>query len=283
VLTLSWNQSTDDVGVAGYRVLRNGAFQALVTNGTTYADNTVQAGRSYTYTVSALDAAGNQSAQSAPLVVNVPGKGAGHDTAPPSAPINLRLSAGPAGADGSRSVILTWGASHDDVGVIGYHIDRGSTHLPPVSGTTRFVDTVKAGIDPVTYRVRAFDAAGNESASSNVATLLWNATAWLSRSGAGGHFDLHLSNPLMLHFTLQHRTAHGWHRLAGAHASVATGATRVFIGSGRRPHWRGRFLWLFRGRRLTRARYRIEVAPVGSAVVQAVGAPGPYGFTIRGR
>ncbi len=283
VLTLSWNQSTDDVGVAGYRVLRNGAFQALVTNGTTYADNTVQAGRSYTYTVSALDAAGNQSAQSAPLVVNVPGKGAGHDTTPPSAPTNLRLSAGPAGADGSRSVTLTWGASHDDVGVIGYHIDRGSTHLPPVSGTTRFVDTVKAGIDPVTYRVRAFDAAGNESASSNVATLLWSAAAWLSRSRAGGRFDLHLSHPLALHFTLQKRAGHGWRRLAGAHATVRGGATRVFIGAGRRPHWRGHFLWLFRTQHLTRARYRVELAQAGSTTVQAVGAPAPYAFTIRGR
>jgi hypothetical protein len=285
-VTLGWNPSTDNVGVAGYRVFRNGVFQASITNGTTWTDAIVQAGHSYSYSVSALDGAGNQSAQSAPLVVTVPAPakgGGGRDTTPPTAPANLRLAAGAAGAAGGRAVTLTWDASRDDVGVTGYDVDRGSTQVATVSQTTRYVDALKAGMDPVSYRVHAFDAAGNVSASSNVATLLWSATAWLSHSGAGGRFDLHLAHAMALHFTLQHRTAHGWRPLGGAHATVAAGAVRVFIGARARPHWRGRLLWLFRTRHLTRARYRVELAEQGSATVQAVGAPGPYTFTIRGR
>ena len=66
---LAWNAATDaGVGVAGYRVYRNGATTPLVTvTGTSYTDAGLAAATPYTYTVSAIDAASpaNESAQSA--------------------------------------------------------------------------------------------------------------------------------------------------------------------------------------------------------------------------
>lgn len=64
-IDLSWGASTDDVGVAGYRVFRGSTQVASVSgSSTTYADASVAAGTTYTYTVEAYDAAGNVSAPS---------------------------------------------------------------------------------------------------------------------------------------------------------------------------------------------------------------------------
>ncbi len=73
-VTLAWNASTDNVGVTGYTVYRNGAVLATVGGTTTaYSDATVAQATTYAYTVDAFDAAGNHSAQSAPASVHVPG------------------------------------------------------------------------------------------------------------------------------------------------------------------------------------------------------------------
>ena len=62
-INLSWNASTDNIGVAGYRVYRDGNQIATVAN-TTYSNTGLSPSTTYTYTVSAYDAAGNNSAQS---------------------------------------------------------------------------------------------------------------------------------------------------------------------------------------------------------------------------
>ncbi|WP_164001802.1 lectin [Pyxidicoccus caerfyrddinensis] len=62
-VTLSWTGSTDNVGVTGYDVLRNGTKVGTAT-GTTYADSGLAASTAYTYTVVARDAQGNVSTPS---------------------------------------------------------------------------------------------------------------------------------------------------------------------------------------------------------------------------
>ncbi|MBP9711022.1 MAG: heparin lyase I family protein [Candidatus Pacebacteria bacterium] len=62
-VNLSWNASTDAVGVAGYRVFRNGT-QVADSPGRTFSDTGLTAATMYSYTVAAYDAAGNFSAQS---------------------------------------------------------------------------------------------------------------------------------------------------------------------------------------------------------------------------
>jgi chitinase len=70
-VALAWNAATDNVKVTGYRVFRNGVRIADVTN-TSYKDTAVTTGATYTYTVAALDAAGNVSTPSAGLTVTIP-------------------------------------------------------------------------------------------------------------------------------------------------------------------------------------------------------------------
>ena len=58
-LDLSWTASTDNVGVAGYKIFRDGTQVATDTSGTTYADTGLTASSTHTYYVKAYDAAGN--------------------------------------------------------------------------------------------------------------------------------------------------------------------------------------------------------------------------------
>ncbi len=59
---LAWNAATDNVGVSGYRILRNGAELTTVSGSTlTHTDRGLQADTTFGYQVVALDAAGNAS------------------------------------------------------------------------------------------------------------------------------------------------------------------------------------------------------------------------------
>ncbi|MEU7266261.1 glycoside hydrolase family 6 protein [Streptomyces albidoflavus] len=65
-VSLSWTAATDDTGVTGYDVYRDGTRVGSTTT-TAYADSGLAPGTAYTYTVRAKDAAGNVSAPSASL------------------------------------------------------------------------------------------------------------------------------------------------------------------------------------------------------------------------
>ncbi|TWP38661.1 fibronectin type III domain-containing protein [Leekyejoonella antrihumi] len=70
---LAWSASTDDVGVTGYRIYRDGSLVGTVrAPDTTYADDTAQPATDYTYTVTAVDAVGNESPTSDPVTVTTP-------------------------------------------------------------------------------------------------------------------------------------------------------------------------------------------------------------------
>jgi chitodextrinase len=63
---LSWTASTDDVGVTGYDIFRNGVNIATVTS-TSYSDTGLDAITPYTYEVEAVDGLANRSGRSVPL------------------------------------------------------------------------------------------------------------------------------------------------------------------------------------------------------------------------
>jgi hypothetical protein len=69
-IDLSWTAATDTVGVAGYQVFRDGGTTPLgtVTSGTTFADTGLAPSSPHSYTVVAVDAAGNASAPSVAAV-----------------------------------------------------------------------------------------------------------------------------------------------------------------------------------------------------------------------
>ena len=82
-VSLTWSASTDNSGgsgVAGYRIFRNGSTTPLNTTlatTTSYTDTTVAASSTYSYTVAAVDRAGNQSAVSSAVSATTPAAGGG--------------------------------------------------------------------------------------------------------------------------------------------------------------------------------------------------------------
>jgi chitodextrinase len=155
-INLSWSPSSDNVGVAGYQIFRNGT-RIGTTTATSYVDPNLAAFTTYSYTVTAFDAAGNVSAQSTAAVATT----SSTNTQPPSAPTNLTgTSTLPTQAN------LSWSASTDNVGVAGYHVLRNGTQVGTTSATS-YVDTGLTASTTYTYAVSAFDTAGNVSAPSS--------------------------------------------------------------------------------------------------------------------
>ncbi len=155
-INLSWTGSTDNVGISGYKIYRNGV-EFSSTGGTSFSDTTCAPATTYTYQVSAYDDATNESGLS-----NTAGATT-FDTAPPTAPTNL------AGTAISQTQInLTWTASTDNVGVTGYKVFRGGVQIG-TSGTTSYSDTTCSSYTSYMYEVSAYDAAQNNSALSNQA------------------------------------------------------------------------------------------------------------------
>src|SRR5581483_606726 len=151
-VTLAWGAAPDDVGAVTYRVYRNAVLLATVS-AATWTDASVTAGTTYTYSVRALDAAGNLGeARSVAVAV---------DVSPPQPPASLAARWLP----GPSRVELSWPAALDDLGVVAYEVARDGVVLGQTSATS-FVDP---GIVPATtysYAVVAIDAAGNRSAAA---------------------------------------------------------------------------------------------------------------------
>jgi len=162
---LSWNASTDNVGVTGYTVYRNGSVLTTVAaSPTSFADTSAGPSTTYTYSIDAFDAAGNHSAQSSGVTVTTPGV---PDTQPPTIPTGVAANAGPVG-----EVDVSWLASTDNVAVTGYTVYRGGVALGTVSGSTlSYADKTAVGSTTYSYTVDAFDAAANHSSQSVAATV----------------------------------------------------------------------------------------------------------------
>jgi fibronectin type 3 domain-containing protein len=158
---LSWTASTDDIGVIGYTVYRNGSAIATVGGGTTtYHDASVVSGTTYTYVVDAFDAAGNHSPSSNSATITPVS-----DVQPPTTPTSLAAT-----PVNPNRVDLTWNASVDNIGVTGYTVYRNGAQLDVTGGsTTSYSDTTASPATQYTYRVDAFDAAANHSAQSSPA------------------------------------------------------------------------------------------------------------------
>jgi len=105
--------------------------------------------------------------------------GAGPDTQAPSAPSNLVAS-----NVTQTTLSLSWNASTDNVGVTGYDVFQGTTNIGSVTGTSANI----TGLSPSTaysFKVRAHDAAGNNSGFSNTVnvTTLSNSITYCTSQG----------------------------------------------------------------------------------------------------
>jgi uncharacterized protein YkwD/chitodextrinase len=78
---LAWSAAIDNVGVAGYQILRNGSALATVSGTTvTYADTSAAPNTSYSYSVRAFDGAGNYSGASNAIAATTPAATSGSAT-----------------------------------------------------------------------------------------------------------------------------------------------------------------------------------------------------------
>lgn len=160
-ISLSWTASTDNTGVTGYNVYRNGAKVATVT-GAAYSDTNLSPKTAYSYYVEAYDAAGNISKTSSVVTTSTQ---ASPDTTAPSKPAGLTAT-----AKSPTQVDLSWSASTDNTGITGYLVLRNNAVIANTTATT-YSDTTTVANTSYTYTVEAKDAAGNVSVMSAAATV----------------------------------------------------------------------------------------------------------------
>lgn len=161
-IALNWNASTDNVGVTGYKILRDGT-QIATSATNTYTDTGLTASTSYTYAVVTYDAAGNNSAQSTSASATTLAASQ-TDTTAPTVPANLTAT-----SISAIQINLSWTASTDNVGVTGYEVWRGTTKIMTTTSTS-FSDVGLTASTTYTYTVTAYDAAGNTSSKSTSAS-----------------------------------------------------------------------------------------------------------------
>lgn len=164
---LKWSPSTDNVSVKEYQILRDNKVVGVVP-GTTFTDKNLKPTTKYTYTVKAVDAAGNVSNESESIVVET--MHTAPDTEAPTQPTALHTM-----GVTSSSVDLMWSASEDNVAVDHYVIYQGTQvdqmSVVGTSKTTSFMDMNLQSNTTYMYAVTAVDAAGNESIKSSILTV----------------------------------------------------------------------------------------------------------------
>ncbi|RKS71325.1 concanavalin A-like lectin/glucanase superfamily protein [Motilibacter peucedani] len=153
---LAWTASTDNVGVTGYEVLRDGAVVGT-SAGTTYTDSTVSSSSNYSYSVRARDAANNVSVESAALAVTTP------DVTVPTVAITS-----PAAGDtvsGATTVTVTAG---DDVSLASVKLTVDGAAVATLTSAPFTFTWNATGSGQRTLVAVATDAAGNTASSDPV-------------------------------------------------------------------------------------------------------------------
>ncbi|MFN7997841.1 MAG: fibronectin type III domain-containing protein [Bryobacteraceae bacterium] len=164
--SVSWNVSTDNVGVAGYNVTRSGGATGPMTVNsvsTTFLDSGLTAGTTYHYQISAFDLAGNTSSNSTTLDLTT------QNNIPPTTPTSLTAT-----AVSPQEIDLSWAAPQDTSTLASYRIFRGDSPSSLAQVATRpSTSTIYKDI-PLTpqtqyyYGVEAINTSGLASPMSNI-------------------------------------------------------------------------------------------------------------------
>lgn len=158
--TASWTAATDNRGVVGYDYrLGTGSWQAL-SNVLSVNLTGLSPGANYTFQVRARDAAGFTGTASSNSFTTLA------DLVKPTVPTGLGGS-----APNQSTVNLGWTASTDNVGVTGYRIYRGGSHVAN-SPTTSYSDGSRAPCTLNSYQVAAYDASNNVSDPSSTFSVI---------------------------------------------------------------------------------------------------------------
>src|SRR5437764_565295 len=167
-IRLTWNPSTDNVGVTGYLVYNADTGSVIATTTTTsfthsgLVPGSLVPGTTHNYRVSAFDAVPNHSPWTDPpvSVTMLP-----PDTTAPSTPTEILVS-----AVSSSQINLSWAPSTDNVKVTRYIVRRDGVRVAtPVS--TSYADIGLSAATTYSYTVAARDAAGNISPYSTSVSI----------------------------------------------------------------------------------------------------------------
>jgi len=160
-ITTVWNSSTDNIGVAGYNIYRDGSDAILASVAVpVFSDIDLDASTEHCYIIEAFDGEGNQSEKSDSKCGTTLAE---NDTVAPSAVTELEVTAA-----GSTKVSLTWMAAPED-DVLGYHVYRKSGDQFDKISTVIASGFEDAKLDAATeycYQIKTFDAALNLSQPS---------------------------------------------------------------------------------------------------------------------
>ncbi len=158
-VTVSWRRSSDRTGVAGYTVYRGGVrIGSTSATRTRYVVPSLRCGTSHRIAVQAYDLAGNRSARA----MIVAATSACVDTQAPSVPANLAQT-----AVTSSSITVSWAASSDNFGVVGYEVLSDGALAGSTAATLYALTSLRCGA-MYTIGVRALDAAGHRSAAASI-------------------------------------------------------------------------------------------------------------------
>ncbi len=158
---LSWDASTDNIGVTEYDIYQDGILVATVPS-IMYQVTGLTPLTSYDFYVIAKDAAGNSSPQSNTVTIIT----LEPDTEIPTTPLNLLAT-----NITDSTVDLAWETSTDNSGVISYDIYQDGVFVINISTTTYQVVGLTAET-VYTFKVKAKDFVGNESEDSNEVSIL---------------------------------------------------------------------------------------------------------------
>jgi len=157
-VSVSWSASTDNVGVTGYGLYKNGTSTGSTTS-TSATFGSLPCNTSVTLAVDATDAGGNRSGKA---TVTASTAACPTDTTPPTTPANLHVT-----STTQTALTVAWNASSDNVGVTGY-----TTYLDgTLAGSTTSLSATFSGLacnTSHTVAVEAKDAAGNVSGKASV-------------------------------------------------------------------------------------------------------------------
>ena len=162
---VTWDEASDNVGVVGYNVYVNESKvnDELVT-GTEYDLTGLAEETEYTVTVTAVDAAGNESARSEAATFTTE---KAKDMEAPTVPSGVTVT----DITETRATV-SWEASTDNVEVAGYNVYVNDTKVnaAPVTGTTYDLTGLTEETE-YTVTVTAVDTSENESVRSEAATF----------------------------------------------------------------------------------------------------------------
>ena len=165
-INLTWSAATDNVGVTGYQVFRNGSpTPVTTTTATSFNDSGLVASTTYSYTVKAFDAAGNVSGVSNTAVAVT---SSAPDTTPPTVTITAPTGILPAGT-ATTTLAVTTNENATCAYATTPNTAFGSMALFTGTGGMSHSTTL-AGLSnggAYTYYVKCKDAAGNISNDSS--------------------------------------------------------------------------------------------------------------------